>query len=126
MVLLGAFAGLALLLASIGLYGVLSFAVTQRSRELGLRIALGASEASVMRMVVVRGLLLTAAGLAIGLVLAWAGTRAMQNLLYGVAATDARTFGVVVAMLTTIALAACYIPARRASRTDPITVLRED
>src|SRR5439155_21144193 len=109
MVLLGAFAGLALLLASIGLYGVLSFAVTQRSRELGLRIALGASEASVMRMVVVRGLLLTAAGLAIGLVLAWAGTRAMQNLLYGVAATDARTFGVVVALLTTIALAACYI-----------------
>jgi predicted permease len=126
MVLLGAFAGLALLLASIGLYGVLSFAVTQRSRELGLRIALGASEASVMRMVVVRGLSLTAAGLAIGLVLAWAGTRAMQNLLYGVAATDPRTFGAVVALLTTIALAACYLPARRAARVDPIAVLRQE
>ena len=126
MVLLGAFAGLALLLASIGLYGVLSFAVTQRSRELGLRIALGATAGSVMRMVVIRGLALTAAGLAIGLALSWAGTRAMQNILYGVAATDPRTFGAVVALLTTIALGACYFPARRASRTDPITVLREE
>ena len=126
MVLLGAFAGLALLLASIGLYGVLSFAVTQRSRELGLRIALGATAGSVMRMVVARGLSLMAAGLGIGLALAWAATRAMQNILYGVAATDARTFGAVVALLATIALGACYFPARRASRTDPIAVLREE
>ena len=88
MMLLGAFAGLALLLASIGLYGVLSYAVTQRSRELGLRMALGASAGSVMRMVVARGLSLTAAGLGLGLALAWGLTRTLQNLLYGVAAAD--------------------------------------
>jgi putative ABC transport system permease protein len=126
MVLLGAFAALALLLASIGLYGVLSFAVTQRSRELGLRIALGASAGSVMRMVVRRGLSLTAIGLAIGLALAWAGTRAMENLLYGVGAADPGTFGAVVGLLGAIALAACYLPARRAARLDPIAVLRAD
>jgi predicted permease len=126
MVLLGAFAGLALLLASIGLYGVLSYAVTQRRRELGLRIALGASTASVMRMVVRRGLSLTGVGLAIGVALAWAATRAMRNLLYGVAAADPQTFVAVVALLATIALAACYLPARRAARVDPIAALRED
>ncbi len=125
-VLLGAFAGLALLLASIGLYGVLSYAVTQRSRELGLRIALGASTASVMRMIVGRGLSLTAAGLAIGLALAWAATRAMQNLLFGVTAADPWTFAAVVALLGAIALLASYLPARRAARLDPIAVLRAD
>jgi putative ABC transport system permease protein len=126
MVLLGAFAGLALLLASIGLYGVLSYVVLQRSRELGLRMALGASAGSVMRLVVARGLTLTAAGLTIGLAAAWALTRTMQNLLYGVTAGDPATFGVVVALLGAIALAACYLPARRASRLDPIAVLRAD
>jgi putative ABC transport system permease protein len=126
MVLLGAFAGLALLLASVGLYGVLSYAVTQRSREIGLRIALGASAGSVMRMVVARGLSLTAAGLAIGMALAWALTRTLQNVLYGVSAGDPATFLAVVALLGAIALAACYIPARRASRLDPIAVLRAD
>jgi putative ABC transport system permease protein len=125
MILLGAFAALALLLASIGLYGVLSYAVTQRSREFGVRIALGASAASVMRMVVARGLLLTGAGLAIGVGLAWAATRAMQNLLYGVSAADPRTFAGVIALLSAIALVACYLPARRAARVDPITALRE-
>ena len=124
MVLLAAFASLALLLASIGIYGLLSYAVTQRSRELGLRIALGASAGAVMRMVVARGLSLTAVGLTIGLALAWAATRTMQNLLYGVAAADPWTFGAVVALLGAIALAACYLPARRASRVDPIMVLR--
>ena len=99
MVLLGAFAGLALLLASIGLYGVLSYVVLQRSRELGLRMALGATAGSVMRIVVARGLALTGAGLAIGLGLAWALTRTLQNLLYGVAAGDPATFGAVVALL---------------------------
>jgi ABC-type antimicrobial peptide transport system permease subunit len=126
MLLLGAFAGLALLLASIGLYGVLSYVVTQRSRELGLRLALGATTGSVMRIVVARGLSLTAAGLAIGLALAWALTRTLQNLLYGVSAGDPATFGAVVALLGVIALAACYIPARRASRLDPTAVLRAD
>ena len=126
MMLLGAFAGLALLLASIGLYGVLSYAVTQRSRELGLRIALGASGGSVMRMVVGRGLLLTACGLAIGLAAAWATTRALQAVLYGVTAGDPTTYGAVVALLASIALLASYLPARRASMLDPISVLRAD
>src|SRR5438105_10093486 len=85
MMLLGGFASLALLLASIGLYGVLSYAVTERSREFALRLALGASAESVMRMVIARGLSLAAAGMAIGLALAWALTRTMQNLLCGVA-----------------------------------------
>jgi predicted permease len=126
MTLLGAFAGLALVLASIGLYGVLSYAVTQRSREIGLRMALGASASSVIRMIVARGLALTGLGLAIGLVAAWIATRAMKNLLYGVAATDPLTFGSVAALLAFIALIACYAPARRASRVDPIVVLREE
>ena len=126
MTLLGAFAALALVLASIGLYGVLSYAVTQRSREIGLRMALGASASSVIRMIVGRGLALTGIGLAIGLVTAWAATRAMKNLLYGVAATDPLTFGAVAALLGVIALIACWAPARRASRVDPIVVLREE
>jgi predicted permease len=126
MILLGAFAMLALLLASIGLYGVLSYAVTQRSREIGLRIALGATAGSVMRVVVARGLAMTGIGLAIGLALAWAGTRAMQNVLYGVTAGDPSTYATVVALLASIALLASYLPARRASRLDPIAVLRAD
>jgi len=126
MTLLSAFAGLALLLAAVGLYGVLSYAVTQRSRELGLRMALGASAGSVMRMVVWRGLALTATGLAIGLGFAWVGARALSALLYGVTAGDPATFAAVVGALGTIALAACYLPARRASRVDPMVVLRDE
>jgi len=124
--LLGAFAALALLLASIGLYGVLSYAVTQRSREIGLRMALGASARSVVAMVVGRGLALTAAGLAIGLALAAAATRAMQTLLYGVEAFDAATVILVSVLLAAIAAMACWAPAWRASRVDPIVVLREE
>jgi putative ABC transport system permease protein len=126
MTLLGAFAGLALVLASIGLYGVLSYAVTQRSREIGLRMALGASAASVTRLVVGQGITLTSAGLLIGLLGSWAATRALKNLLYGVSTTDPMTFAAVAALLTLISLAACWIPARRASRVDPIVVLREE
>jgi predicted permease len=126
MTLLTAFAGLALLLASIGLYGVLSYAVSQRSREIGLRMALGASARNVVGMVVARGLALTAGGLAIGLALAVAGARAMKSLLYGVDAVDPATFAGVSALLTVIAAFACWIPARRASRVDPIVVLREE
>ena len=126
MTLLGYFAALALILASIGLYGVLSYAVTQRSREIGLRMALGASASSVIRMIVARGLALTGIGLTIGLIAAWIATRAMKNLLYGVAATDPLTFSAVAALLTFIALIACWAPARRASRVDPIVVLRDE
>jgi putative ABC transport system permease protein len=126
MILLGAFAGLALLLASIGIYGVLSYAVTQRSREIGLRIALGATAGSVMRVIVARGLGLTAMGLTIGLTLAWATTRAMRNVLYGVTAGDPSTYAAVVGLLGAIALLASYLPARRAAHLDPIAVLRAD
>jgi predicted permease len=126
MVLLGSFAALALLLASIGIYGVLSFAVTQQSRELGLRIALGATSGSVMRLVLGRGLTLTALGSGAGVALAWASTRALQNLLYGVGPMDPPTFSAVVACLSGAALLACYMPARRAARLDPIAVLRDE
>lgn len=126
MTLMGAFAGLALLLASIGLYGVLSYAVTQRSREIGLRIALGATVRSVLGMVVGRGLGLTGIGLAIGLALAAAGTRAMKTMLYGIDAIDPATFAEVSVLMCAIAVLACWIPARRASRLDPIVVLREE
>lgn len=126
MTLLGAFAGLALLLASIGLYGVLSYSVTQRSREIGLRMALGASASSVTRIVVGHGVALTGVGLLLGLAASWAATRALKNMLYGVSSTDPLTFAAVAILLTLIALAACWIPARRASRLDPIVVLREE
>ena len=124
--LLGAFAGLSLLLASIGLYGVLSYAVTQRSREIGLRMALGASASNVVSLVVGHGLVLTGTGLIIGLAIAWAATRTMKNLLYGIAATDPTTYAGVAMLLTLVGLMACWIPARRASRLDPIAVLREE
>jgi ABC-type antimicrobial peptide transport system permease subunit len=126
MTLLGAFAALALLLAAIGLYGSLSYAVTQRSREIGLRMALGASSRGVLAMVVGRGLALTGAGLAIGLALAAAGTRSMKTMLYGVDALDPATYAGVSGLLCAIAALACWIPARRAARVDPIVVLREE
>src|SRR5262249_6528891 len=126
MQLLGVFASLALLLASLGLYGVLSYAVAQRSRELGLRMALGASAESVIRMVVGRGLWLTALGVVAGLALAWSAGRGMSALLYGVNAADPETFVVVFGILGTVALVACYLPARRAARVDPIMVLRDE
>jgi predicted permease len=124
--LLGTFAALALLLASVGLYGVLSYAVTQRSREIGLRIALGATRRDVVRLVVARGIALTVVGLAAGSAAAWAATRAMGNLLYGVAPTDPATFGGVLAVLTGVGLSACLIPAVRATRLSPLEVLREE
>ncbi len=126
MTLLVAFALLALLLAMLGVYGVLSYGVTQRRREIGLRIALGASAGSVMRMIVNRGLALTGIGVAIGLVLAWATTRVIGSLLYGVAATDARTFASVIALLVAIAFGACLVPALGAARVDPMNVLRQE
>jgi putative ABC transport system permease protein len=126
MTLLGTFAGLALLLASIGIYGVLSYAVTQRRREIGLRMALGASAVSVVRMVVGRGMLLTGIGLAIGLTASWALTRLMKTLLYGLAPTDAVALTGASALLAAVALLASWIPARRASRVDPILALREE
>ena len=124
--LLGTFAALAVLLASVGLYGVLSYAVTQRSREIGLRIALGASSLGIVWLVVVRGVALTGAGLAFGMAGALAATRAMQGLLYGVTPGDPGTFIIVVAVLTTVGFAACIVPALRATRLSPLQMLREE
>ena len=126
MTLLGVFAALALVLASVGLYGVLAYAVTQRSREIGLRMALGASHFGVIALVVRQGLTLTCIGLAIGVLASVATGRTLKTALYGVAATDPTTLSAVAALLTFVAFVACLIPAQRASRLDPITVLREE
>ena len=124
MLLLAAFAGLALLLAAIGIYGVLSYAVRRRVQEIGIRVALGAQQADVLRLVVGQGLRLTLAGLAIGVVIALGLTRLLTGMLFSVKPTDPLTFVAVAALLCSIALLACYLPARRATRVDPVVALR--
>jgi putative ABC transport system permease protein len=124
MTLLGAFAGVALVLASIGIYGVMSYAVSQRRRELGIRIALGATPRTVLRFVVARGALLSAAGIVVGLAAAIGLSRVIASLLFEVTPTDVMTYTTVSVLLTAIALLACVIPARRAARVDPGIVLR--
>ncbi len=126
MLLLGLFAGLALLLGSIGLYGVISYSVVQRTRELGIRSALGAGRGELIRMVLGQGIKLTGAGLGVGLIAAFLLTRYLQSLLYGVKPLDVTVFGGVCVVLATVAIAASYIPARRAARIDPIVALREE
>jgi putative ABC transport system permease protein len=123
-ILLSVFAGLALLLAAIGIYGVQSYAVRHRIQEIGIRLALGAQRHDVFRLVVGQGLKLTIMGISIGLAVAFALTRLMNSLLFGISATDPLTFAAVALVLIGVALAACYIPARRAVRVDPMVALR--
>jgi putative ABC transport system permease protein len=126
MMLLSLFSGIALVLASVGIYGVMSYSVTERSRELGVRIALGADRSDVLRLVLKQGMRLAVLGIGFGLAAALALTRLIESQLYGVTATDPGTFALVAGVLAVTALVANLIPAIRATRLDPAVVLREE
>ena len=122
--LLAVFGGLALLLAVIGVYGVLSYSVNQQTREIGIRMAMGAQAGRVLSLVVGQGMKLAGAGLALGLLVAFGAMRVLSSLLFGVSAHDPLTFAGVSLILAFAAVLACYIPARRATKVDPIVALR--
>lgn len=123
-VLLGTFACVALLIAAIGIYGVLAYSVNLRTREIGVRMTLGAQPAGVLRMVVREGMAMGLAGISAGLLGALAASRALTSMLFGVEARDPAIFALVAGVLVIVALGACYVPARRATRVDPVVVLR--
>jgi predicted permease len=126
MILLGAFAAVALLLASLGIYGVISYLVGQRTHELGIRIALGAQRRDVMQLVLSHGLKMAVGGVALGLIVSLGLTRLLAEMLFGVSATDPMTFVVITLLLMTVALLACFVPAWRATQVDPLVALRDE
>ena len=126
MTLLGSFAGLALVLASVGIYGVMALSTTQRTREMGIRFALGASRADVLRLVLGKGVSMIGVGLGAGLIGAFAASRALNSLLYGVGSLDAAALIGALVTLAVVAFIACYLPARRASLVNPIEALRTE
>jgi putative ABC transport system permease protein len=126
MLLLTIFGAIALLLAAVGVYGIMSYSVEQATHDISVRLALGADRRDIFGLVVGRGMKLTGAGLAIGAVAAFGASRLLAKMLYGVKATDPATYGIAIAALATIALVACYLPARRAMRVDPVNALKQD
>ena len=126
MLLLIVFAVLTLTLAAVGIYGVVSYAVTQRTQEIGIRIALGARPADVLTLIVKGGMALALSGVGIGVVIAFGLTRLMEAVLFGVTATDALTYAIGSLVLVGVAVLACYVPARRATRVDPLVAMRSE
>jgi putative ABC transport system permease protein len=124
MMLLAVFAAVAMVLAAIGIYGVIAYSVTQRTREIGIRMALGAQKTQMLTMVLRQSMLLVGIGLAIGFLVALGATRVMATLLYGVGANDLSIYAVVIALLSAAAFLASYVPARRAMKVDPMVALR--